>query len=296
MNRTNHLSRVFLLAAAAAAAGCQGAPDDDATSAEPIGTVDRIDIGEVVLAASEHTRYDASIDLWRDGRVKDRAPAPSVSVRIAPDGDERVVDVDGDDARLRGTFRARADGALAGPRTVEGAAAAAEDTGRPPGVDLLDALPRAGTSLARGVTYTSAPVSEGYVRANHARGTMTMTQRIESTPIELWDRGDVAVVRVSTRAVNVIAWIDEQGGFRHGEMGVAAHGFIDLVRLGDDGWRVLRLTRISPVDQQPALDSYAELRAADHLEFTACLTGTSLGRAADLHRLAPGIPAFDKCR
>src|SRR5262249_48361187 len=150
---------------------------------------------------------------------------------------------------------ARPDAMLAAPKAAGRATVLADD--RPPGLDLLDQLPRAGHALVRGTMYQSEPVSEAYVRANHARGTLTMTQRVESTPTQIWQSGDVVLARLETRAINVVSWIDEHGALRQGDIGVSYYGYTDLARLGDDSWRVRSLTRVMPIDNKPAPGSFA---------------------------------------
>jgi hypothetical protein len=135
------------------------------------------------------------------------------------------------------------------------------------------------------------------VRRNADQGTMTLSQRVVSTPMGVWQAGDLELVRLETRAFHQVHWF-EDGQLVHAEIGPAYLGVTDLVRAKGEGWRVLRLTRLGEVEGlfEAASISLDEARARAHVEFTACANGADDLPIAPASRLAlTRVAEFDKC-
>lgn len=147
------------------------------------------------------------------------------------------------------------------------------------GSDVLDHLPPAGTELQLGTTFTSDPPPMAWIQANDAAGSLTLSPIVHNEVVGLWSVGRYDVVRVATRTVSHLYALDD--GYdgestlpRDVELGVISLGAADLLHDPDHGWRMIRLTRLTPTAEDVDTGSLAlsDVRELPRVEFTACAT------------------------
>lgn len=251
--------------AAVAISGCQTATppsEDDAPRTNPIEAaplVAAIAPAGDVLPASEQLQYTGVLRHWKGGAVTQAFAVPTLGARIESVGAQRRITIEGSEA-VRGSVMTDAGGRID-----------RAEAKFPVATDLLEQLPPANTALHLGARWTSNPPPEAYVRANAAADRLTMTDAIYSTARAIWSVDGQTVMRLDTVAKHRISWVDESTlAVRSVEMGLSYAGVTDLVQTPGGGWRVLQLTRIVPSTEVAADATIAELRAGDHVEFTAC--------------------------
>lgn len=279
-----------LAALSLTACAYSGEPTDPGESptgeVEAMPSVRSVEVGAQVLAPAETLRYRAFATRHRaDG--PEPVEVPALEARFSTRGDHVQLDLD-----LGGTVASvplAPDG-----RVVD------DFAGEPVGGDLYDVLPPAGAVLTLGQPYASAGPTDAYVTANAARGSITIDERVTSTPSQVWTLGDARLVRVETRAMNRLYWLEDDGRIGSQDLGLAYLGVADLLAVPGQGWRVVRLVRLSEGDTGKAAAevTLADLRRVPHSEFVACaersdLVDDTLRRVARLS--SSSVPELGRC-
>jgi hypothetical protein len=270
--------------------GCQSSinHEDSGPRTNPIEVapaLPSVAVSPVVLPEAETLSYVGMLRQWEGGEVKQAIPAPPISARIETVGQRRRISIDGG-PQVRGEVMASAAGRI--------------DAGEakfPSGIDLIEQLPPAETELKLDAGWVSEPPAEAYVRANAAADKMTMTDAVHSTPRAIWSVDGHTVVRLDTVARHRISWVDEDTQqIRSVELGLSYAGVTDLVQTAGGGWRVLQFTRLIPAKEVAANTTADQLRAQDHVEFTACAnTSTRVDLRSLRRRGSTEVPELALC-
>jgi hypothetical protein len=174
--------------------------------------------------------------------------------------------------------------------------------------ETVDLLPRPDTTLEVGKAYeTAVPVD--WVVENSLKDQPTLFVHYVVTPKRIVQQGGATVVRAETQAYYRMAYVDERGALRQGDVGYVGRGMLDMAAVPDEGWRVLRMAELAlqptatltlqPRDQwqgEEAL-SLGQLRAKAEQVAVLCLesgtvTPTTLTTTID-H--ADEVPEFSLC-
>lgn len=274
------LAITLLSAGATALIGC--AQDGD------VVTKDKLEIEQQVLPKSDSMSYAGFARVVTiDGQSKE---VPVEQLKLSIQRDERHQRV------AFGVGRAALKSRTINER---GQAAAGDSLGAAD--ELLRALPPAGRELRIGDSYESPAPSTERIQRNHAdAGTGTMVTHTVYTPTHIMSRAGVTVLRVSTVSSYRLYFINEATGTSHQfDLGIASKGVVDLAHAKDEGWRVMRLARITPTDKDEYTKTatLADLRGQPHKAFTACLRGTS--SSATMKSIAglalPLVPELSAC-
>lgn len=271
---------------------CASAGDPTDTVEPPVGelealpAVSAIEVGPQVLAPAETLRYRAFGTRHRADGLE-AVEVPPLRARFSTRGDQVQLDLD-------------IAGKVATVPLAPNGRVADDFAGEPLGGDLYDVLPPAGTMLAIGKPYGSAGPTTAYIAANAARGSLTSDEQVTSTPVQAWTLGDAHLVRVETRAIQRLYWLEDDGRIRSQDLGLAYLGVADLLAVPGQGWRVVRLMRLSEGNTGKLANdvTMADLRQVPHSEFVACAESSSVADST-LHKLSrlasSAVPELQRC-
>lgn len=110
--------------------------------------------------------------------------------------------------------------------------------------ETVDLLPRPDTTLEVGRSYET-PVPVDWIVENSLNDQPTLYVHYVITPKRISQHPEGTVVRAETRGYYRMAYVDESGALRQGEVGYVGKGMIDMAAVPDEGWRVLRMAELS---------------------------------------------------
>lgn len=278
LNRNQILS---IVGASAMLVGCvaseEAAPEEQ----------QRIVAPAVVTPQAETLRYQAVAREWTKSGLADESKVDDLVLRFDGATGNRQLSVQLGDASVKrhklnsnGVSVERADG---------------------PAGELMRALPISGSQVEIGKSYESPAPSLEQLRANVAKGALTMVTHTTYTPTHIVKVGTETVVRLQTRSVLRLYADPDSPRTRvsgaYFDVRLASVGIADLVHIDKRGWRVARLTRSSIADNSARnIDSLGDARLVPHHRFRTCLDNAS--RAVEdalVTASLPHVPELGNC-